>query len=100
MNNLSFFRVFAAFFLLLSLFNCASPKKEIGDKDLKLVLEYLTKARLGERLNYTSEQPIQKDSEILEDACERYQLDKDSVMEQIRIKYPKTYFALVGKNEK
>ncbi|PJZ77043.1 LA_1448 family UV-C exposure upregulated protein [Leptospira neocaledonica] len=99
MNYLSFFRLIAALFLLLLLFDCASRKKEIGDRDLKLVLEYLTEARLAERLNYASEQTIRKDSEILEAACERYQLDKDSVMEQIRIKYPKTYFALVGKNE-
>ncbi|TGK00224.1 hypothetical protein EHQ53_10050 [Leptospira langatensis] len=94
---LSLFRKLAVFLLFLLLFDCASPKKQIGEPELKLVLEYLTEARFAGRLNYTGEQKIRSDLEIVAAACERYQLDQDSVMEQIRIKHPEIYSALVGK---
>lgn len=85
--------------LLFSLF-CASPKKQIGEADLKLVMEYLTEARLGDRLNFAAEQKVRTDREILSNACERYKLDQDAVLAKIKEKYPQIYSELVGKNEK
>ncbi|TGK04982.1 hypothetical protein EHO59_09055 [Leptospira semungkisensis] len=93
---LSLFRKLAVLFFLILLSNCASPKKQIGEPELKLVLEYLTEARLAGRLNYAAEQTIRSDMEIVTAACERYQLDQDSVMEQIKIRHPEIYSALVG----
>ncbi len=79
---------------------CASPKKQIGDAELKLVLEYFTEARLGDRLNFAAEQKIRDDLQIIQDACERYHLDQESVMDKIKEKHPQIYSQLVGKNEK
>lgn len=100
MNFLSNFRKFAVLFLLFFSFFCASPKKQIGDADLKLVLDSLVEGRLRDRLNFAAEQKIRDDMQIVQDACERYKLDEESVIRKIQEKHPKIYSQLVGKNEK
>ncbi|TGK06399.1 hypothetical protein EHO61_15170 [Leptospira fluminis] len=90
----STYRKFAAF-LLFFFVVCASPKKEIGDAELKLVLDYLAEVRFGERLSAVSEKPIQTDKQIFLAACERYSLDSSALFKALEEKHPSIYSRLV-----
>ncbi|PNV74236.1 LA_1448 family UV-C exposure upregulated protein [Leptospira inadai] len=99
MNSPSVYRKFAVSLLFFLLAFCASPKKEIGDAELKLVLDYLAEARFGERLSSLSEKPVPNDKRIFLTACERYMLDSDAVLNILKVKNPQIYSSLVKSYE-
>ncbi|XMT38811.1 hypothetical protein LIDJA_05955 [Leptospira interrogans] len=88
------------FVLLLFVFQCSAPKKEITESDLKRVLERVSIARINANLKTSSEKSPSGDLTFFLEACSAYRLDPDSVLKSLKQKNPALHEALIKEYEK